>query len=240
LQQSRVHVPVLLMGVFFISAHCSAENSWGGSIGLTSDYLVRGVSRSDDHAAAQADLHFVRSSGILGGLFASSVEIGPGETRNAEISAFLGFAWDTGKDWHNKIVASHYSYPWNHAGSHYDYDEMAADAAYQDWLDLSVVYSPNAPRYVPQYGLIGVNSVSAEINLQTPSRHRLAATGGLGYSHLGGPDARGYPYWSVGGAYEIARASISLSYVGTTEAARELYYAAAAQGHWTATVIWRF
>ncbi len=48
-----------------------------------------------------------------------------------------------------KILVSHYAYPWNNAGTQYNYDELDLDLAYQGWLHVNVGYSPNAPRYVP-------------------------------------------------------------------------------------------
>jgi hypothetical protein len=156
----------------------------------------------------------------------------------AELDAFVGFAWTTGGDWQGKILASHYAYPWNKAGSGYDYDEVDADFAYREWLHVTVVYSPNAPRFY--HRLIGVTSESAEVNLQHAVLGKLSATAGIGYSHLGGPEPGGYGYWSVGAAYDLAPVSLILSYVNTTAGAKALFYNAAAHGEWTGTVIWRF
>jgi hypothetical protein len=61
---------VLLLGV---SPECRAVDGWGGSLDLTSDYFVRGVSRSDDHAALQLDVHYVDSSGLVAGAFVSRI-----------------------------------------------------------------------------------------------------------------------------------------------------------------------
>jgi uncharacterized protein (TIGR02001 family) len=230
---------VLLVGLVAAPLHCMAGSSWGGSAGLTSDYLVRGVSRSNDNPAVQGDLHFANDLGFLAGVFASSVEIVPGEGRNAELSPFVGFAWNARDAWHGKIVASHYSYPWNRVGSRYNYDEFSLDAAYREWLDVSVIYSPNSPRYVPHAGLVAVTSKTAELNLQAPWR-RLTAAAGLGFTHLDGPQAGGYAYWSLGAVFELAPLSFSLSYVDTAAAATSLYYDAASRGRWTATVLWRF
>jgi len=210
----------------------SAADTWGGSIALTSDYFVRGISRSNDQAALQGDVHLASSSGFFGGLFASSVQIASSDSRNGEVSAFLGFAWTAGSDWRNKIVIDHYSYPWN--------DELSLDAAYQDWLDLSAVYSPNTPRYVEYSGLISVTAKTIEANLQSPRSHRLAASAGVGYSYLDGPDAAGYVYWSLGANYDLAPLSVSLAYVDTSAAAKALFYNEAAHGRWTATLILHF
>ncbi len=224
------------------SAPCAAADVWGGSLALTSDYFVRGISRSNDQATPQLDLHYSNSAGFLAGLFASNTQIDSYEPRNVELSAFIGFAWSLGEEWRTKILISHYAYPWNNAGTQYNYDELDVDLAYQGWLHVNVGYSPNAPRYVPYpYDrLIGVAEKSAEVSLQRPILGKLSATAGFGYSFLDGPDSGGYSYWSVGGSYDLQTVTLVLSYVDTSAEAKSLFYNAAATGRWTGTVIWRF
>jgi uncharacterized protein (TIGR02001 family) len=233
---------VLSLGLVVGSRHCAGADLWGGSLGITSDYVVRGISRSDKRPALQFDLHYFNSAGFVGGLFASSTRLDRDEPGDAELNAFVGFAWTAGSDsdWRGKILASRYSYPWNRVGSGYDYDEVDLDLAYQEWLGVSLVFSPNAPRYLRGRGLFGVASESAEVNLQRPLFGRLSGTAGIGYSHLAGPDPAGYAYWSVGAAYTMAPVSLVVSYVNTTAGAKALFYNNAADGFWTGTVIWRF
>ena len=234
---------VLLLGALVLaSARCEAADFWGGSLALTSDYFVRGISRSNDQATPQLDLHYSNSSGFLAGIFASNTQIDSYQPRNVELSAFIGFAWSIGEEWRTKILVSHYAYPWNNAGTQYNYDELDVDLAYQGWLHLSVGYSPNAPRYVgyPYDSLIGVTDKSAELSLQRPILGKLSATAGVGYSFLDGPDSGGYAYWSIGGSYDLKSVSVVLSYVDTTAEAKSLFYNAAATGRWSGTVIWRF
>jgi uncharacterized protein (TIGR02001 family) len=230
----------LSLGLLVGSPDCAGADLWGGSLGITSDYIVRGISRSNDHAALQLDLHYLNSAGFVAGLFASNTQLDPDRSGDAELNAFAGFAWTAGSDWRGKILASHYAYPWNRDGSGYDYDELDLDLAYQEWLGVNLVYSPNAPRFLRSRGLLGVSSESAEVNLQRPVLGRLSATAGIGYSHFAGPDAGGYAYWSVGAAYSLAPVSLVVSYVNTTAGAKALFYNAAADGRWIGTVIWRF
>jgi len=232
----------LLVGLAGGSAPCEAADAWGGSLGLTSDYFVRGISRTSDEAALQLDLHYSSGSGFLAGVFASNAQIDPSQPRDVELSAFIGFAWNFDSDWRSKILVSHYAYPWNRAGTQYNYDEVDLDVAYQGWLQFSLGYSPNSPRFVPYPydGLIGVAEKSAEVNLQRQIAGRFSATAGLGYSFLEGPESGGYAYWSVGGAYDLKSVSLVVSYVDTTAEAKALFYNAAATGRWIGTVIWRF
>jgi uncharacterized protein (TIGR02001 family) len=231
---------VLSLALIVGSPRCLGADLWGGSLGVTSNYVVRGVSRSYDHAALQLDLHYLNSSGFVAGLFASNTQLDPDASGDVELNAFAGYAWTAGSDWRGKILASHYAYPWNRAGSGYDYDELDLDLAYQDWLDVSLVYSPNAVRYHRFRGLYAATSESAEVNLQRPVLGRLSATAGIGYSYYAGPDSGGYGYWSVGAAYNLAPVTLVVSYVNTTAGAKALFYNAAAEGRWIGTVIWRF
>jgi uncharacterized protein (TIGR02001 family) len=231
---------VFLLSLIIGIPHSVGADVWGGSAGVTSDYIVRGISRSDDGPALQLDVHYSNNAGFLAGLFASNTRIDPEQPNDVELDAFVGFAWNAGSDWRGKILASHYAYPWNRAGSEYDYDELDLDLAFRDWLDLSLIYSPNAPRYMPYRGFISVTSKSAEIDLQRPLLHRLSATGGVGYSYFDGPDPMGYVYWSIGAAYDLAPVTLAVTYVGTSAGAKALFYNDAASGRWTGTVIWRF
>ena len=231
---------VLALGLVIGSPRCVGADVWGGSLGVTSDYTVRGISRSDGHAALQLDLHYLNRTGFIAGLFTSNTKLDPDRPGDVEFSAFAGFAWTANSDWRGKILASHYAYPWNRAGSGYDYDELDVDLAYQEWLGVNLVYSPNAPRYLQQRGLFGVSSESAEINLQRPVLGRLSATAGIGYSYFAGPAPGGYAYWSVGAVYTLAPVSLVVSYVNTTAGAKALFYNGAADRRWIGTIIWRF
>jgi uncharacterized protein (TIGR02001 family) len=233
-------VAVWLAALSGYAQACVAAGQWGGSLDLTSDYLVRAISRSNDNAALQLDLHYVDASGLLAGLFASNTQRDPNAPKDAEISGYVGFAWATGSDWRSKVLASYYAYPWNEENSKYDYDELDFDAGFQDWLDINLSYSPNTWRYLPSGYVAGAAAEAAELDLQRPVLGKLAGTAGVGYEHLAGPGPNGYAFWSVGAAYDLAPVSIALSYVDATDAAKALFYNAAARGRWTATVIWRF
>jgi uncharacterized protein (TIGR02001 family) len=226
--------------LLFQTPYGMAADLWGGSFGLTNDYIVRGISRTDHQAAVQFDLHYLNTSGIVAGVFVSNAQLDSGESRDAELNAFLGFQWTASDNVRGKIMGSHYAYPWNHAGSRYNYDELNLDVAYQEWVDVSLVYSPNAPRYFRDRGIEALSAESVEITVQRPLVGRVSATAGAGYYFMNGPRSLGYGYWSAGAAYNLAPVSLVLSYVGTTAEAKTLFYTAAVRGHVAATLIWRF
>jgi uncharacterized protein (TIGR02001 family) len=233
---------VLLVGFGLPATQSFAADEWGGSVAVTSDYYVRGISRTSDHAALQLDFHYANSNGFVAGVFASNSQIDRKWPMDVELSGFLGFVWNIDDAWRARILANHYAYPWNHAGSHYNYDELDLDVSYQGWLHFGLGYSPNSPRFLPYpyAGLIGVTEKSAEVNAQRQIFGKFSLTGGVGYSFLDGPDSGGYTYWSAGAAYDFQAFSVAVAYLDTSTEAKSLFPNAAATGEWTATIIWRF
>lgn len=237
----------LLWGAVSLSAallmaapRCVSADTFGGSLDVTSDYLVRGISRSDDHSALQLDLHYLDPSGFIADFFASNTQFEPGASRDVELSAFLGYVWAEGPDWRGKILVGNYSYPWNQAGSFYNYDEIAVEAGYRDWLRVDIAYSPDTRRYYYDRGTVRGQAEWAELNLQHPLIGNLSATAGVGYYESNGTNSAGYGYWSIGATYDLAPVSLALSFVGASREANSLFYNAAVGGRWAGTVIWRF
>ena len=232
----------LLAGIAFASSPACAGDEWGGSAALSSDYFVRGISRTSDHVALQADLHYTNPGGFAAGVFASNTQIDPTKPRDVELSAFVGYVWNMGEAWRSRVLVSHYAYPWNRAASHYNYDELDLDISYRGWLHFSAGYSPNSPRFIaaPYREHIEVSEQSAEVSAQRQVFGKLSLLAGVGYSHLDGPNSGAYTYWSGGAAYDLQSVTLALSYVNTSSEAKTLFYNAAATGQWTGTVIWRF
>jgi uncharacterized protein (TIGR02001 family) len=232
----------LLAGLVCVATQTRAANEWGGSAALTSDYFVRGISRTSNDAALQLDLHYSNPNGFVAGVFASNTQIDRSEPRDVELSAFVGFVWNIDEAWRSRVLASHYAYPWNRMGSHYNYDELDLDISYQGWLHFDFGYSPNSPRFLPfpYPGLIGVTEKSAEVSAQRQVFGKLSLTAGVGYSLLDGPESSGYVYWSGGAAYDFRSLTLALAYVNTSAKAKTLFYNVAATGQWTGTLIWRF
>ena len=230
------------VGVVICCTPSFAADEWGGSALLTSDYLVRGISRTSHDPAAQFEGHYAGPGGLIAGAFASNARIDPNDPTDVELSAYLGYAWSFAADWRGKVVASHYAYPWNNEGSNYNYDELDFDLVFNGWLRFGLNYSPNSPRYLraPYRKLYAASEKSAEVGLQRPIRGKLSVTAGVGYSVLSGPDSGGYTYWSIGGAYDWRSFSLAVSYVNTTAEAKALFYNAAADSLFMGTVIWRF
>jgi uncharacterized protein (TIGR02001 family) len=230
----------LCAALLMAAPRCLRAEGFGGSLDVTTDYLVRGISRSDDHSALQLDLHYLDPSGFLADFFVSSTQFAPDASRDAELSAYLGYVWAQSRDWQGKILIGNYSYPWNQYGSFYNYDEIAFESAYRDWLRVDIAFSPDTRRYYYDWGTVRGQAEWAELNLQHPLIGKLSATAGVGYYQSDGSKATGYGYWSIGAGYDIATVTFALSFIGASRDANSLFYNAAVGGRWSGTVIWRF
>ncbi len=222
------------------TSHARAGTSWGGSINLTSDYLVRGISRTNNQAALQLDLHLATDSGLITGIFLSNSQAESDQSRDVELDGFLGYAWSAGTDFRGNFRVTYYSYPWNRAGSAYNYTEFDADVVYRDSLELAVIYSPDQPRYVPFRASASSSSTSIEANYQHSVYRKLSGLAGVGYSELNGPYSGGYAFWSAGAAYDLGYAAVTLLYEDTSGAAKSLFYKKDSPPRWLASVIYRF
>lgn len=217
-----------------------AADSVGGAVDVTSDYVVRGESRSNHEPAVQASLEFIAAGGLLAGVSGSSVRPDPRGNRGAEFTAFSGYAWQPAQNWRARMVASYYRDVLAGSGRGYDYGEFDVGVSFSDWLDLSAGYSPDYPRYVTYQGLRGFAQESAEAVLHTPWRHHLSASAGAGHAHSGGPAGGGYAYWSLGATLDLAPGSLAVNYLSAGAGAAALVNGPVAHNEWIATLTWRF
>lgn len=77
--------------------------SLSGDVGAVSDYLFRGVSRSDGHPAVQANLDLAHSNGFYLGAFLSSID--DLQNHHFEAEGYLGFGF-SGDSWEYNVSLS--------------------------------------------------------------------------------------------------------------------------------------
>ncbi|MCU7959301.1 MAG: TorF family putative porin [gamma proteobacterium symbiont of Bathyaustriella thionipta] len=94
-------------------AEDGSPHHFSGNLTLTTDYVFRGISQTDEHAAVQGGFDYSHDIGLYAGIWASNVDgdFFPGAT--AEFDFYGGYAHDfdvlTGLSW--DIWALRYQYP---------------------------------------------------------------------------------------------------------------------------------
>jgi uncharacterized protein (TIGR02001 family) len=234
-------LPFLLCAVVLTA---SAADRFGGSVGVTSDYRLEGLSLSANTAAVQAELHFQQPTEDRGawyaGLWTSSVRLANQSSSSAQVGAFLGRQWAIGPDWLGSVTVSHYAHPWNALLKNYDYDELSIGASFRDRLKLTAAYSPNTDLY-SYYGFIGNRrSIAYELAGTLPVHGPLAASAGVGFRDVSSFFGTGYWYGSAGLAYDRGRLHASVLRIQTDTTARRLFYSDIVDPAWVGTLLWTF
>jgi uncharacterized protein (TIGR02001 family) len=234
-------LPLLLCGVV-LSA--TAADRIGGSLGVTSDYRLQGLSLSASTAAAQAELHYQEPAedrgAWYGGLWASSVRLSSQSSSSAQIGAFVGRQFALGADWLGSVSVSHYAHPWNALLKRYDYDELTVGASFRDRVKMTVAWSPNTDLY-SHYGFTeNRRSIAYELAGTAPLRGPFAASAGVGFRDVSQFFGTGYWYGSAGLTYDRGPLHASVLRIQTDRTARELFYSDIVDPAWVGTLLWAF
>lgn len=126
-RQAVFHLFVAVLAGLAVAPACAQVS---GQIAFTSNYRWRGVSLTDGGPALQGSLSYDHSSGLFAGLFASNVELQPGDG-GLGVQAFGGYAtrWRDDAAWDAGVVG--YAYPSNDQGRSYDFIEGFAGATFE-------------------------------------------------------------------------------------------------------------
>jgi len=99
--------------VFLVPA-AAAQDPPGfvGSVTFANEYVLRGVSQSDEEPVVQGNIDFV-AGGFYIGAWGSVIEITEltGSDSPAELDVYLGYVWEWDSGWSFELGAIHYDYP---------------------------------------------------------------------------------------------------------------------------------
>lgn len=118
---------------------------FSGSVSLLSDYVLRGISQTDEAAALQGSIDWSHDSGIYLGVWGSNVdfnEAAPTDGASAEVDLYAGYASEFGALSYD-IGIVHYAYPGADAALNYDFVEGILALGYSplEGLDLGAKYA---------------------------------------------------------------------------------------------------
>jgi uncharacterized protein (TIGR02001 family) len=202
---------VALGAALLASAPGAAEITGYGV--LTTDYVFRGVTYSDSHAAAQAGVDLALDSGLYLGAWVSSVDIGGGSTRQRDLQAnfYVGYSHELPRDWSVGANAVLYTFPGTEGDVDYDFVEYSLVANYDDrfWIEYS---------HSPDLFHTGRDTHNFELYAEWPLPAHLMLGGGAGYYDVSELTGSGYTYWQLGVTRTFGRIDIDLRYHDTSRA----------------------
>ena len=176
------------------------------AVAAVSDYRFRGISLSDKDPALQPSVTLSHSSGLYGGIWASTVA--ENEGADVEVDYLVGFAPTVG-GFDLDLNATYYSYPGAGDLDYWGFAATVAHAVGPDSVGATVAYTPRQGDTVLDRGLYyGING---ELPLGPDSPFTLTASFGI-------EDNAFYHRkrdWSLGIAAEVEGFTLGLSYVDT-------------------------
>ncbi|MFD2165483.1 TorF family putative porin [Thalassotalea euphylliae] len=115
-----------------VSTETHAVEGLSANVGLTSNYLWRGVSQTDDAAAISGGIDYEHGSGFYAGTWASNVDFG--DDASYELDFYFGFGGDIGDSGFGYDVGYiYYAYPDSaetDSDNEYDFGEVYGSLSY--------------------------------------------------------------------------------------------------------------
>jgi Bacterial protein of unknown function (Gcw_chp) len=227
--------------------------SVGGNVSVTSEYIYRGLSESDGHAAMQVDLHASTQGGTFLGVWGStrSQNLEPGARYDVEL--YAGHRFDLSSSWNATLNALSYHYVGGGRDLSNDYQEVSASVSYLDRWTVSLSAIPNAVRYGwrpgAYYRLGRYPAYAADSTGQWLLTEGLFLTGGVGYYYFSASGASpgeaalpaaGYLYGNVGFAFEREGWRVDVGYYFAQQEAHRIFPYPIANNRFAGTVSWHF
>lgn len=219
-----VHALVLvgLVGAptFALAAKPASPHTLTGNITLTSDYVFRGVSQTQNGPAIQGGFDYAHSSGFYAGTWASNVDwVSQGyKTNNSmEIDLYGGYKGSVG-DVGYDVGAITYYYPGDKipGTASPDTTEIYLGAS---WKFLSLKYShvvsKNFIGWVGTGGSDTRNSNYLELNANYDLGSGWGVLGHVGHQKVKNLSGADYTDWKIGVSKDIGFGVVSLAYSDT-------------------------
>lgn len=222
-----VALGLLLAGA---AAPVQADDPWNASVGVTSNYILRGVSQTYGAAAVQLGGGYQSPLGWFAGAWGSNVDPYPSGVASKELDVYAGYTMSLGGDFTGRIAYTRYTYIDDPRPTRYDYSELAVTATYIDRLALTVSYSPDSTVYSHLGFSKDKPTYAVEANGRWPIIQRLSVTAGAGFYDL--HRQFGIRYWagSAGLAWIDRHLEIDVARYFSDRAVERLYEDGSADG----------
>jgi uncharacterized protein (TIGR02001 family) len=233
-----------------VSAGISLDD-FGGSLGLTSDYVNHGISQTCGDPAAQGDVHYRSAGGrteseAFAGAWGS---VGLGQSpcgKSREVNFYAGYSFVVGQESSAALTYTHYGYPGGSytiaplGGYRYDYDSLEAQWAWQDQLYLTLAWTPDALRFEDYSPYRDRSAVAFGAQLHHPLPGGFTLSAGLGYDQIPDPSGAGYAFWNAGVGYALGPVQLQAGYFGTADRAQRVFGTYVAGNRASVSAVWRF
>ncbi len=129
----------MMLAALAIPSLALAESPVSANVTLTSDYLFRGVTQTNDGAALQGGFDYAHGSGLYAGVWASNiswlVDSAAYDSSSLEVDTYLGFGGSITEDVSYDVGFLRYNYPGEYVAPQItaDTDEFYGSVSYK-WV----------------------------------------------------------------------------------------------------------
>jgi uncharacterized protein (TIGR02001 family) len=226
--------------LILLSVAGRAEGPWSASLGLSNNYVYRGISQTYGGAALQLGASYQDPLGWFAGVWGSNVDPYPGGAASKELDLYGGVIREIGDGFAMRGIYTRYTYLQDPRPARYDHDEFAVSMTYLDLLTATVSYQPDTSSY-SNLGFAHRRAARAyEVNGRWPLDAGFALTAGGGYYDL--HDLFGVGYWAAdaGISYTYRHLNLDLRRFYADATVTRLYEDASANGLWVFSAVLRF
>jgi uncharacterized protein (TIGR02001 family) len=212
----------------------------GGSVDITSDYVLRGVSQSDGKPAWQGDAHWDFPAGWSVGVWSSQVALAP-RSDTWEIDSYLQWHRALDADLDLGASATYYSYPGDPRPVDYNYSEMSVSLMWRDQIRVTASWTPSVTLFSYEDGLaIDHQAFTVETGWHRDLPARLDLTAGLGFYYPPSLDYASYVYGDATLGWKYGHWRVNLALIWAQNGSHRQYSTGPAGGPVAATLMWVF
>lgn len=127
----------------------SAIANVSGNIGITNNYIWRGVTQSDDQAAVSGGLDFTAGNGLYAGTWLSNVDFV--SAKGTELDVYAGFSKELDNGFSYDVGVIRYMYPGSRLSG--DFNEVYANLGFKGFgLEVAHDWDNDNTYYAASYG----------------------------------------------------------------------------------------
>jgi len=232
----RLSVPCVIIGLAAgLSSLPAQADDWGLSLALSSDYVVRGITRSMGQGSQSLDFGWRHPNGWAVDLGVVALHQ-DAEGRLLQASARVAQGWQWDQDWSGDLSYTHAAYPGSAQRRNFNYDELSGRLVWQGRWFISGSWFPKMSRRSAQNSLLSAQAFSASLGLHQNLPLSLALDAGLGvYTHRSDP-ARSYAFGSVDLSWSRGPWQCHLSHIASNAESEGFAQAGRAGQRWLATL----
>ena len=184
------------------------------NVALSTDYIFRGISQTDNDPAISGGFDYSFDSGFYLGIWASNVEFGDATT---EIDVYGGYAFEAAEGVEFDLGYVYFVYPGE--SSTLNYSEFTASVTFYEDLSFGLIYSPDyfgsdedAILFNTDYSVGIAKNLSLDLHAGYISTDLDDAGDSVIFP---GSDLDDYVEWSIGLSTSAAGVDLSLTYHDT-------------------------